>query len=287
MKIALVRRTSIAYLDGVNRFIALLAEGLTKLGHEPLIVSWYYRGVEGERLEEWFREIHGLDNTIPIYILHPRPCEGNPWLRIAWDWWTRGSMLLHKEGVDVAIVNGIIPLRFKPKIAVIHDLGSALTLNKFYVEIGRHVLSRYDEIVCVSDKTRRELLSFLRVQCNVIPIPMKLELLGQRDSTRENIIIHIGTRPVKNPQISIEAVRILKERGHNVRLVIIGSPIAPLKVEGVEWRYIIPEKEKLELLRRAKALILPSSYEGFSYVSLEAMACGTPVVVSSACQRKL
>ena len=34
MKIALIRRGNITQLDGVNRFIALLAEGLRKLGHE-------------------------------------------------------------------------------------------------------------------------------------------------------------------------------------------------------------------------------------------------------------
>jgi glycosyltransferase involved in cell wall biosynthesis len=42
------------------------------------------------------------------------------------------------------------------------------------------------------------------------------------------------------------------------------------------------ENEKNELLCKAKALILPSSYETLSYVTLEAMACGTPVIVSSA-----
>jgi glycosyltransferase involved in cell wall biosynthesis len=34
-------------------------------------------------------------------------------------------------------------------------------------------------------------------------------------------------------------------------------------------------------LCKARALILPSSYEGFSYITIEAMACGTPVVVSN------
>ena len=33
-KIALIRREYIMHLDGVNKFIALLAEGLRRLGHE-------------------------------------------------------------------------------------------------------------------------------------------------------------------------------------------------------------------------------------------------------------
>ena len=42
------------------------------------------------------------------------------------------------------------------------------------------------------------------------------------------------------------------------------------------------EEEKLSILCRAKALILPSSGEVFSYTAMEAMACGTPVVASYA-----
>ena len=52
MRIALIRRVDITHIDGVNRFIALLAEGFAKLGHEPFILSWCYRGVESSRLEE-------------------------------------------------------------------------------------------------------------------------------------------------------------------------------------------------------------------------------------------
>jgi glycosyltransferase involved in cell wall biosynthesis len=282
MRIALIRRSYITYLDGVNKFVALLAEGFSKLGHEPLILSWCYGGVDKERLEEWFKEMHGLDNAIPIYTLRSKPFEQGSWMRMAWDWWTRGSKLLRKECMDAAIVNGIIPLRFKPKIAVIHDLGPALTLIKFHAKVGSSLLKGYDKCVAVSDKTKRELLLFSRASCEVIPIPMKLGLFKPAElGKREDLIVHIGTRPVKNPQISVEAVRILKRR-YNVRLVVVGTPAEHLKGEEVEWRHGISEKEKLELLSRAKALILPSSYEGFSYACLEAMASGTPVVVSSA-----
>jgi len=69
MKIALIRREYITHLDDVNRFIALLAEGLARLGHEPVIVSWCHRDVDQTMLEEWFKEIHGLDKPLPIYTL--------------------------------------------------------------------------------------------------------------------------------------------------------------------------------------------------------------------------
>ncbi|OUE49843.1 MAG: mannosyltransferase, partial [Synechococcus sp. Lanier] len=39
---------------------------------------------------------------------------------------------------------------------------------------------------------------------------------------------------------------------------------------------------RLELLNRATALIIPSLWEGFGLPALEAMACGTPVLASTA-----
>jgi hypothetical protein len=122
MKIALIRREYITHLDGVNRFIALLAEGLIKLGHEPIIASWCWYGTQREMLPKWFREIHGLDVEIPIYTLKGSQCSGDPWLRIAWNWLTDGSKLLKKEGADAAVINSVVPLRFSPKVAVNHGM---------------------------------------------------------------------------------------------------------------------------------------------------------------------
>jgi hypothetical protein len=110
MKIALIRREYITHLDGVNRFIAFLGEGLRKFGHEVEIFSWCYRNVDRERLEEWFREMHGLDIAIPIYTLHKEPCKDDPWIKIALDWFLKGSKILQSKGIDALIVNGVFLL---------------------------------------------------------------------------------------------------------------------------------------------------------------------------------
>jgi glycosyltransferase involved in cell wall biosynthesis len=49
----------------------------------------------------------------------------------------------------------------------------------------------------------------------------------------------------------------------------------------VDWRPYAADDELVDLYRGARALLLPSLYEGFGLTALEAMACGTPVVVSN------
>jgi len=52
-------------------------------------------------------------------------------------WWTKGSRLLREENVDVAIVNDIVPLRFRPKIAVNH--GTVLKSNKLHLFVTKRL----------------------------------------------------------------------------------------------------------------------------------------------------
>jgi len=59
----------------------------------------------------------------------------------------------------------------------------------------------------------------------------------------------------------------------------IGIP----KHKKIKYLGFVSEEEKYNLLRNAKFLIVPSPYESFSLVTLESMACGTPVVVNGEC----
>ena len=47
-----------------------------------------------------------------------------------------------------------------------------------------------------------------------------------------------------------------------------------------DWLDWISESEKIHLLNRCKALIIPSLWEGFGLPALEALAYGTPVIAS-------
>jgi glycosyltransferase involved in cell wall biosynthesis len=69
------------------------------------------------------------------------------------------------------------------------------------------------------------------------------------------------------------------------RLVLIGEPAMPLpRLPGLEVRGVVDDAEKIHLMGQALALVHPSPYESLGIVLLEAMACGTPLLVRGDCE---
>ncbi|MEM4488595.1 MAG: glycosyltransferase family 4 protein [Desulfurococcaceae archaeon] len=285
MRIGLIRREFITHLDEVNSVIVNLAEAFKPLGHEVFILSWSYRGVV-EELNRWFKTVHGLDVEVEVATLRG-PEDRDRWLTMLLDWFTKGNGMLERFNADIAIVSGVAPVRFKPKKAVAHGLH--VGVSRLQRSVLKLLYRTYDHVICVSEETQREYKGI--VKCDgIIPLPLKLKNFKPLEpSKRANLIVHIGTRPVKNPLVSVRVVEILRERGHDVELVIIGERSEWLEREIASKKFIrllpgVSEEEKNKVLLVQKQCST-SSGEAFSYASLEAMACGTPPVVSYAVPR--
>jgi glycosyltransferase involved in cell wall biosynthesis len=121
-------------------------------------------------------------------------------------------------------------------------------------------------------------------------------------SARENVLVYLGKlRRYKRPDHAILAlVQVLKRAKKSCKLIIAGKAseidrgyidwlrnLAKRLNVGdlVEFRINISEKEKLDLLEKARLLVQPSPVEGFSIVVAEANRCGTPVVASDGVPR--
>jgi glycosyltransferase involved in cell wall biosynthesis len=204
---------------------------------------------------------------------------------------------------------GVLPLGNVgcPSVITIHDL--AIYLNPGWFP-GRQPLStrlvvprslaRADVVIAVSNNTADDIKDLFDVppsRISVVPHgishlfrPMSredLDIARARLQLPERFILFVGTiEPRKNLSTLLEAWAMMRDRPD---LVIVGA-----------WGWLYePIKERLERLgphvhhiqgidptelpavyNLARVLAHPAWYEGFGFPPLEAMACGTPVVVS-------
>ncbi len=102
-------------------------------------------------------------------------------------------------------------------------------------------------------------------------------------------ILHVSNfRPLKNSIHTVDILHRLTQRGIEVGLVLIGDGIEmPRVLERIHQlgledrvRCIGARDQPAAFYRHATLFLLPSQSESFGLAALEAMSCGTPVVVS-------
>jgi glycosyltransferase involved in cell wall biosynthesis len=167
-----------------------------------------------------------------------------------------------------------------------------------------------DRIVTVSEASRRDLIAWFRLpqdRVRVItegpdaafrprPGPEGVEVLRRYgvDPDHRYWIYVGGLSPHKNLARLIEAFARL---GPDERLILVGdfgdvfhTHVPELRAiverlglgEQVRFTGFVSDDDLAYLLTRAYALVFPSLMEGFGLPAVEAMACGTPVVASTA-----
>ena len=202
-----------------------------------------------------------------------------------------------------------------PTVITVHDLAFLhwphfLTQDSasYYGQIDRGVRSA-SHIIVPSESTKADLIAQLGVRENKVSViyeaadekfaPMPEEQarheLAAKYTLPDTFVLFVGTiEPRKNVDGLLRAFRCLLDRDGvgDVGLVIAGAR-GWLYEEVVELIHTLNLKDRVWLLGRvsdddlhklyvaARCHVHPAHYEGFGLPPLEAMACGTPTIVSN------
>jgi glycosyltransferase involved in cell wall biosynthesis len=140
-----------------------------------------------------------------------------------------------------------------------------------------------DAVIAVSQRTKADAVELYGIPPEKITVtPHGVDpAFSPGDAAPGGYLLFVGAVQARKDPLA--AVRAAREAG--LPLVVAGPEKEPelarqLRAEGADLRGWVDKSELAELYRGASALVLPSRFEGFGLPVLEAMASGTPVVVS-------
>lgn len=215
-----------------------------------------------------------------------------------------GIICGHIDLLPVAVLASWI--QGAPLLLILHGIDAWTPHSSPLVRWG---LRAVDHFVTVSQHTKERFLEWAPLhaeQGHVVPNCIDLDPYGpgpKRDELLTRYNLHGRTILLTLSRLStgeqykghdevLEVLPALAEEVPNLSYLICGDGDDRARLEaksrslGVEDRTVfagyVPEEEKADHYRLADAFVMPGRGEGFGIAYLEALACGVPVVASSA-----
>jgi glycosyltransferase involved in cell wall biosynthesis len=210
-----------------------------------------------------------------------------------------GILGIRREGLPV-LASIHHPIQIDRKLELLHATGGRrLSLRRWYgfTRMQARVARRLP-IVTVSTSSRDDIvreMDVARERVSIVPLGVDTEVfrpLPDRRRVPGRILVTTSADvPLKGLDPLLRALAILRAR-RPAELVVVGRPrtdgpiprlLDELALNGsVRFTGYVPDAELVALYAEAEAAVVPSLYEGFSLPAVEAMACGLPLVATTA-----
>lgn len=301
-------------VGGISRVVEGLSQSLVSLGAEVHVITTGLPGAPAEELDKGVF-VHRVNVDAPAPNFHAWVLLMNHFftkragrLRIevgpfdlihAHDWLVLPSSAEIKSFLGCKMVSTLHSLEFKRAGGINSPEGSMIDSFEWWTTYESSLV-----IVC-SGSMKEDVKSRFRIQDDkvwVIPIGIDPTRFARAVPDKQSVKYKYGVQPSEKLVLFIG--RLTHQKGceylikaipsvskyHNVKLVVVGDGYQRGELEygaaltGEGWRIkftgFVPDADVVELLLSADVMVIPSVYEPFGVVALEAMAAGVPVVAS-------
>ena len=236
---------------------------------------------------EFFSDVHAFNNAAAEMVARA-------------DARRRYDLVHHHDWLTAFAAMKVKNTMGKPMVTTVHSTEydrSAFGHNDYILEIERQMVANADRVITVSDYMRRRLIEKfgaderkLRVIYNAVDASEYKKRWEVRHG-RERIVLFMGRLvEQKGPVQFLHAAKKVLEKERRVRFVISGTgdllgKLIDLSMqlgigEHVTFLGYLPEEQKRYVYAKSDVYVMPSVSEPFGITAVEAMASGTPVLLS-------
>ena len=201
-----------------------------------------------------------------------------------------------------------------PHVTMFHTLGEVKNRcgapgreSDLRVDVERRAIAEANRVIAASEDELRHLTELYGAdpaRVSIVPCGVNARLFRPLPRGAARAKLALGEQPtalfvgrmdpLKGLDLLLEATYLLRDQLPDLQLLVVGGDASPESEEGrvrdmardlglaerVRFVGAVPQSELPAYYSAADLCVVPSFYESFGLVAVEALACGTPVVAS-------